>query len=96
MPKLVGVKPHPAMLRLMNNSPEIPGRLVQLRYLQMQLLPPELVLCSLDTTDKGAQGRYGKRWYRWYAKPQDVLESPCSTPKMRLRAQINLSMGAAE
>lgn len=52
---------------------------------QADLLPPEMVYYSLDTTDKGGRKQPAKRWYRWFAKRLEVLQHPSSTPAMRNR-----------
>jgi hypothetical protein len=59
---------------------------VRLSYSQAKLLSPEHIFCSLDTSDKGSRGSYAKRWYRWYAAPEIIIESSNSTVKMIERA----------
>jgi len=41
-----------------------------------------VVMYSLDTTDKGSRRSLAKRWYRWFARPEDIFYDPGSTKAM--------------
>ncbi|MCI0561931.1 MAG: hypothetical protein MN733_25880 [Nitrososphaera sp.] len=83
MPKFVG--------RTIEGSTEIPwggtmGK-VKLSYSQAILLPAEDIYCYYNTSDRGSRGTLAKRWYEWYAKPEDILLCTHSTPRMRAKAR---------
>jgi hypothetical protein len=64
---------------------------VKLSYNQARLLPPEQVICSMDTSDRGSKNCLAKRWYIWYAHPLTILACPRSTEKMKLKAWENIN-----
>lgn len=69
-----------------HNNAEETAVFCRLSKSQADLLPPEMVYYSLDTTDKGGIRSKAKRWNRWFAKRLDVLQHPSSTPSMRNKA----------
>lgn len=83
MPKSIGQTICGAT-QIENNA--FPKDHVRLSYSQAKLLEPELVLFSLDTTDKGGIRSFSKRWYRWFACPIVILESNKSTNNMKEKA----------
>jgi hypothetical protein len=89
MPKMIGKDlPGAQRCNLDNATPEQlhPG-FVQLTYKQAAKLPPECVLKSLDTTDKGSRGGYAKRWWRWFAQASVILECEEATAHMARKAR---------
>ncbi len=63
-----------------------PLNYIRLTYSQAILLPPNLILKSLNTTDKGSKGNYAKRWYNWFGNINDILLCNKSTKLMRSNA----------
>lgn len=85
MPKFIGNRIEGAT-HLPQFNASTPRGHVRLSYSQAALLPPDYVVCSLDTTDRGGRGSYAKRWYRWFASADHILACERSTKLMRLRA----------
>lgn len=71
-----------------DDAESVPGRpdMVRVTYTQASRLPVEAVCKSVDTSDRGGPRVKAKRWYRWFAAAQAVLDCPTSTSNMRLRA----------
>lgn len=86
MPKMIG-NTIAGCTHVRNNAraSEIPDG-VAITYAQALLLPPEHVICSLDTSDKGGPRSLAKRWYRWFSTSDDILAAKRSTPNMIARA----------
>lgn len=80
MPKMIGNTIHGAR-QIEDNARSLPER-ARLSYAQAVMLPPERVMCSLNTSDNGGFGRFAKRWYNWFAKPEDILALPNATESM--------------
>ena len=89
MPKFIGRQISNA-IQIQDNAGENSCR-VKLSYSQIKLLPHWLVICSLDTTDKGSKGSYAKRWFRWFASPSAILASSKSTENMLEKARKMLT-----
>lgn len=85
MPKFIGNQIDGAKI-IQDNAPETNER-VKLSFSQARLMPPEQVLCSLDTTDRGSKGSLAKRWYRWFSHPKDILSNKRSTANMIAKAK---------
>lgn len=77
-----------------NANADYPTR-IHLTYSQAKRLPSYMVMKSLDTTDRGSRGTYAKRWYRWFASADSILNSDRSTKNMLERAQRGTSIGRA-
>jgi hypothetical protein len=58
------------------------ARPVRLSWSQQRLLPADSVRVVLDTSDRGGPGRYAKRWWKWYADADTILDNPSATDRM--------------
>ncbi|MCI0558874.1 MAG: hypothetical protein MN733_10295 [Nitrososphaera sp.] len=72
----------------MPNYTQVAG-MVKLAYSQAIRLQPEApVYCVYNTSDRGSRGMLAKRWYDWFAIPEDVIDHPRATKRMIGRAKI--------
>lgn len=88
MPKFVG-RTIGGVKVIQNNAPQTKDRM-KVSYSQAKLMPPNQVVCSLDTTDRGGKKTLAKRWYRWFVKPEDVLNNKNSTKAMIEKAKSHI------
>ena len=84
MPKFIGHREHVENLEL--STAVNKKSLIKLSFSQKRLLPQNEVYYVLDTSDRGSAGSYAKRWNRWYATRETILNCPASTPAMRQAA----------
>lgn len=59
--------------------------MVKLSYSQAKLVT-DIVVCELDASDRGGPRSMAKRWFRWLARRDLVIEHPNSTEAMRTLA----------
>jgi hypothetical protein len=63
------------------------ARPVRLSWSQQRLLPADSVRVVLDTSDRGGPRRYAKRWWKWYADADTILNNNAATDCMRQAAK---------
>ena len=85
MPKFIGNNIAAAVEIEPNQVQQRPDR-INLTYSQAAMLPASSVMKSLDTSDGGSNGRYAKRWYRWFASADAIMGCASSTASMKRRA----------
>lgn len=85
MPKFIG-NSAPSGAKEIENNAKSPKGFIRISYSQMVLLPPDAVLFSLDTTDRGGPKSLAKRWYRWFGRISAIETEAKATPKMKSRA----------
>jgi hypothetical protein len=86
MPKFIGHYAHVQNRETSVLSREESRRLIKLSYQQKSLLPQDHVFYVMDTSDRGSRGTLAKRWNRWYAMPENIVNSKQATIKMRAKA----------
>jgi hypothetical protein len=91
MPKFIG-RVIPGAVRIEDNAS--PPGLVRLTFAQAKLLQGHNIRCSLDTSDRGGEGRLAKRWMRWLAEPAAIIACSSASTAMLIKAarELNLSL----
>jgi hypothetical protein len=86
MPKLIGHGPN-AENRPASDLPAVEQkRLVKIPYAQKNRLPQNQVFYVYDTSDRGGIRTLAKRWYRWYALPENIACAARATDSMKIKA----------
>jgi hypothetical protein len=85
MPKFIGNIIFGA--KKIQDNARVPEWCIALSFSQAKLLPPECIICSLNTSDRGSKGSYAKRWYNWFANVEDIINCKNSSKLMLERAQ---------
>jgi len=86
MPKLIGHSPTAKNRPLSECPAQDEKRLIKISYSQKRLMPQNQVYYVYDTSDRGGIRTLAKRWYRWYALPENVAHAKLATENMKAKA----------